>query len=410
MSPTSRRTSARSAAVGTVTAVALALSGTLASPASADASYPVPGSGRVAMTGHGFGHGHGMGQYGAQGAALRGLTYRQILSFYYPGTALGTSAAKIRVLISADTTDDVAVLPAGGLRVRDRSDDATFVLPTGAGLTAWRITPATKDRRISKVQYRTAGHWHRYALPGRTTLRGEGQFRASGTLRLVLPDGSVRVYRGKLRSASPTSDATTRATVNVTSRDKYVQGVIAAEMPSSWDAEALRSQAVAARTYAAYLQAAYPTRYYQVCDTTACQVYGGRDRETTATNQAVAATADEVLTYGGRPAFTQFSASSGGWTAAGSVPYLAAKPDPYDGWPGNSVHTWTRTLTATSIRAAYPAIGTPTSLQVTGRDGNGDWGGRVRSVRLVGTKGDVVVSGETMRSRFGLRSNWFRFG
>ena len=52
-------------------------------------AYTVPASGKLALTGHGFGHGHGMSQYGAQGAALKGLTYQQIVAFYYPGTALG---------------------------------------------------------------------------------------------------------------------------------------------------------------------------------------------------------------------------------------------------------------------------------------------------------------------------------
>ena len=77
-------------------------------------SYAVPANGELALTGHGFGHGHGMSQYGAQGAALKGLTHRQILAFYYPGTTLGTTTGTIRVLISADTDDDVRVLPAGG--------------------------------------------------------------------------------------------------------------------------------------------------------------------------------------------------------------------------------------------------------------------------------------------------------
>ena len=84
-------------------------------------SYVVPANGVLKLTGHGFGHGHGMSQYGAQGAALKGLTHRQILAFYYPGTTLGTTTGTIRVLISADTDSDVRVLPTSGLRVRRRA-------------------------------------------------------------------------------------------------------------------------------------------------------------------------------------------------------------------------------------------------------------------------------------------------
>src|SRR5690242_3902132 len=69
--------------------------------------YAVPATGRLALTGHGFGHGHGMSQYGAQGAALKGLTYQQILAFYFPGTVLGNAAGSMRVLITADTDNDV---------------------------------------------------------------------------------------------------------------------------------------------------------------------------------------------------------------------------------------------------------------------------------------------------------------
>jgi peptidoglycan hydrolase-like amidase len=52
-------------------------------------------------------------------------------------------------------------------------------------------------------------------------------------------------------------------------------------------------------------------------------------------------------------------------------------------------------------------VGTLQSIQVTARDGNGDWGGRVEQAQLVGTKGTVTVSGDTLRAQFGLRSNWF---
>src|SRR4029079_7090132 len=92
-------------------------------------TYTVPAHGVLALTRHGFGHGHGMSQYGAQGAALRGLTDRQILAFYYPGTTLGTTTGSIRVLISADSDGDVRVLPTSGLRVREVSSGATYASP-----------------------------------------------------------------------------------------------------------------------------------------------------------------------------------------------------------------------------------------------------------------------------------------
>ena len=99
----------------------------------------------------------------------------------------------------------------------------------------------------------------------------------------------------------------------------------------------MRAQAVAARTYAAYERQELTG---PLCDTTSCQVYGGYSAEHPASNDAVAATAHLTLMHRGAPAFTQFSSSSGGWTSAGSKPYLPAKADPYDGWAGNPVHSW----------------------------------------------------------------------
>ena len=136
-------------------------------------------------------------------------------------------------------------------------------------------------------------------------------------------------------------------------------------MPASWDAAALRAQAVAARTYAAWLRAQNPRRYYQICDTTSCQVYGGVTAEQTSSNDAVTATAGKILTYQGKPAFTQFSSSSGGWTSKGSVPYLPAKKDPYDNIAMNANHSWKVVVSARSLERSHPEIGTLLDLRVT---------------------------------------------
>jgi hypothetical protein len=121
----------------------------------------------------------------------------------------------------------------------------------------------------------------------------------------------------------------------------------------------------------------------------------------------VRATARQILTYEGRPAFTQFSASSGGWTSAGSVPYLPAKKDPYDDFPGNSVHTWTTVVNARSLESLHPQIGTLVRLRVTKREGNGQWRGRVLQIVLDGTAGTAYMTGDDFRWHFGLRSTWF---
>ena len=310
-----------------------------ASPAAASVptnqSYPVPASGTYTMHGHGFGHGHGMSQYGAYGAAKRGLTYRQIVGFYYPGTTWGRVRSRIRVLLTSDTTTDLVVSRATGLAVHDLGSRATYRLPRIAGAARWRLD-VSGTRTV--VDYLTSA-WHRYRPGGRATLVGDGQFGADEPITLWTPSGS-RSYRGGLRAASPAPGSTARDTVNVVSLDAYVQGVIPAEMPASWSTEAVKAQAVAARTYATWSRTANPGRYWHICDTSACQVYHGAGAEDPRSNAAVAATARQILTYQHTAAFTQFASSSGGWTSAGSRPYLVAEADPYDGFAGNPVHTW----------------------------------------------------------------------
>ncbi len=361
-------------------------------------SYTVPASGNLALTGHGFGHGHGMSQYGAQGAAKKGLTAAAILAFYYPGTSAGTSGGMIRALVSADTDDDVSVLPAGGLGVRDVSSGKKYLLPAPSRIRTWRLRAVDGATVLDYDD----GQWHLYRRRGTSGITGDAEFYSASTVDLRVA-GTTRSYRGALRLSE-------QNTVNKVRLDDYVRGVVPREMPASWEPAALQAQAVAARTYAAFDRNAHDSRSYQTCDTTACQVYGGVGSEDSRTNAAVTATAGQVRTYQGEPAFTQFGSSSGGWLAAGSMPYLVAKADPYDNFAGNAVHTWKTTLTRARIQKAWPSLGTLKKVKVTVRDGHGEWYGRVEKLVLDGSKKDVTVTGSRFRSTFGLRSAWFHFG
>jgi SpoIID/LytB domain protein len=361
-------------------------------------SYTVPKSGILQLTGHGFGHGHGMSQYGAQGAAKKGLTASKILAFYYPGTDAGTSTGKIRVLITADTDNDVRVLPVTGLKVRDVSSGRKYLLPAPDGIKTWRLRTVNGATVLDYDD----GAWHVYRGNGTSAITGDAEFLSSSTVTLRVA-GTNRSYRGALRLSN-------QDTVNKVDLEGYVQGVVPREMPASWEKRALQAQAVAARTYAAFDRAAHETRHYQTCDTTSCQVYGGVGSEDPRSNVAVTSTAEHVRLYAGKPAFTQFASSSGGWLAAGSMPYLVAKADPYDDFSGNPMHTWKTTVTRAAIQRAWPSLGTLKGVKVTQRDGHGEWYGRVEKLVLDGSKKNVTVTGTTFRSKFGLRSAWFHFG
>ena len=270
-------------------------------------------------------------------------------------------------------------------------------------MVRWSIDPLSSDKKKSTLRYRTSSTWKTYKG---MTWTGSAQFEAS-TLKLVMPSGPVRTYRTALRSALPKSGATNRDTVNALSLENYTRGVVAREVPSSWHSETLKAQSVAARTYGA--RAMGSSRHYDICDTTSCQVYGGAGAETSSTDKAVAATAGKILTYNGKPALAQFSSSSGGYSSPGSEPYLKAVKDPWDDWSGNANHDWTKSVSASTIQSKYSSIGTLKSMRVTKRNGYGDWGGRVTSLELKGSKGTKTISGNDARWAFGLRSNWFTF-
>ncbi|HQR28228.1 MAG TPA: SpoIID/LytB domain-containing protein [Nocardioides sp.] len=376
------------------------LAGAVTAPAAAADSWTVPADARITIRGHGYGHGHGMSQYGAEGAARAGLGYRKIARFYYPGTSWGRAGGRIAVLVSADTSDDVVVLARTGLTVRDLGSTERWTLPEN-GASRWRLAAGPGGTTV--VSYLTKA-WHQWKV-----LTSDAELFAGGEpIQLVTPTGT-RPYRGRLRSARPSPGSSARDTVNVLAMDNYLRGVVPLEMPALWSPAAVQAQAVAARTYAAYERAHPRARHYQICDTTSCQVYGGYAAEHPASNAAIDATRGEALLVGGQPAFTQFSSSSGGWTAAGSVPYLTARADPYDGWSGNPVHSWSVVVTDEAVEARFPAIGNLQRIVVVGRDGNGDWGGRVVSMRVIGSAGRVTVSGDAARSVLGLRSTWFTF-
>ncbi len=399
----------RPALAAVATAVIAPIAIVAAGHTAAAQTYYVPVTGQLTISGHGYGHGRGLSQYGAQGAALHGLRYRKILSFYYPGTSVGTAHGRVRVLISADTTPDLQVRPHRGLRVRDDSGGGSWRLPAHRAIDTWRLRPA--HHGATAADYHNSHGWHRWAIPGsRRTLRGDAEFVARGPLTLLVPGGNGVVgkrYRGALRLARPYAGATTRDTVNVLSLDAYVQGVVPNEMPTSWRPQALRSQAVAARTYAVWQRKQNPDRYYQICDTTACQVYGGVAAEQDSSNNAVQGTAKKILRFHGSPAFTEFSASSGGWTASGGTPYLPAKRDPYDGFSGNPMHDWQVSVSTAKLESSHPEIGRLIDVRVTKRDGHGAWNGRVQQVALQGSSGTAYLTGDDFRWLFGLRSTWF---
>ncbi len=405
----SRRSLVRLLTAGTALTLAVSM-GALASSSTADAADAAvkPLNSNVVITGAGWGHGIGMSQYGAWGAADAGLSYSKILAFYYPGTTIAEATGDIRVWISADNDNRLHVLPASGLRIKD-SAGASYTLPRGTSYTQWRISRSGTSRVL---HYRNAsGSWIRKTIPLSASRTWTFDNPTSGYVTVRLPNGTSRDLRTKV---SLRFYGTGARTVNTLSLENYLKSVVPSEMPASWPAEALKAQSVAARSYAARYRTSPLTGIYDICDTTYCQVYRGLANrsgstrtvnEIESTNSAIAGTSGGVLKYGSAIALTMFSSSNGGASAPGGTPYLVTKDDPYDGRMRNQA--WSVALSSSKIQSAYPSIGTFTSLQVTGRDGSGNWGGRVTTIVLNGSQGKVTLTGGAFKSKFGLKERLF---
>ena len=349
-------------------------------------------SSKFTIRGAGFGHGVGMSQYGAYGYALNGASYRDILGHYYTGTAIGKAnpGQRVRVLLQS---------------VRG---SASFTGATRAGtrkLSARKIYYVA--RRGSSVQLRNPrGRKLGTYRALRVTGRG-GKVMLRGTAANGHRNG---VYRGAMDFSAGLFSGVNA--VNSLPLDTYVRGVVGDESPPSWPLEALKAQAVAARTYA--LTTMKPTASFDVYPDTRSQVYGGIAAEEASTDAAVAQTSGEVVTYNGQPVVTYFFSTSGGRTEnventpLGNEPrpWLKSVDDPYD---------------TTSPRHRWGPI--KLSLKTAGRKLGGLVKGKFRGIQVVqrgispriveadvvGTKGRTRVTGGTLRARFGLYDTWAFF-
>ncbi len=368
----------RALAVGLSFAATLVLAGT--------ASAASPPATTLYISGGGFGHGIGMSQYGAYGYALHGWSYQQILAHYYTGTTLGTTnpGQVVRVLLGSGPAAFAGASSAGNKRLNPSITYQVVPLPSGS----LKLLNQTTRKAVGTFSAPLTA-----TGPGPLSVAGLGSYRGSLEFR---PNGSGGVY-----------------TVNAVGLDDYVQGVIAAEMPSTWSAEALKAQAVAARTYAITTDVA--GTFYDLYPDTRSQMYRGVAAETPATDAAVAATTGQIVTYDGAPAVTYFFASSGGhtesiedaWPGATADPWLRGVPDPYDGAGGDPYHHWTRPI---SLTAAAKQLGKLVKGKLVGirviRHGASP---RIMSATVIGTRGTSSVTGGQLQAAFGLLSTWAQF-
>jgi stage II sporulation protein D len=347
--------------------------------AAAALSLPASSAGRWVVPGKGFGHGVGMSQYGAYGFAKKGRSYKTILRHYYKGVEVGKADTRsVRVLL----TTGLGSLPFTNAR-RACGEKLNPARDYSFGLAGSKVAlNRASGRRIKRC--------------GQEGRAGGGAVRFSG----------VGAFRGRLIARNVGGSL---YAINKVSMEDYVQGVIPNEVPASWPTAALRTQAVAARSYA--LATRLNGDGYDLYDDTRSQVYGGRSSETAATNRASKATAGEVIQAGGGTATAYFFSTSGGQTEnsefvfAERRSYLKAVNDPFD--KRSPVHSWRLRLSNSEMKAKLSGLFSGNlrriSILKTGRSP------RIVRAKVVGSRGSTNVSGDTLRFRLGLRSTWATF-
>jgi peptidoglycan hydrolase-like amidase len=388
----------------------------------------------ITLYGKGWGHGIGLSQWGAQGWAEGAtgvrLTGEQIVARYFPLATLGTQpeTKPFRVLLSAPSTGCVGrtianvarMSSAGGMRLVNDADPTVVYLETAPGQSVrFSVYGGTVlmavDERTGRVVF--AGENDSLTLVPKQwwdpiAVREKGLEYRGNILVQVRDDGQLRV-------------------VNYVSSDDYMKGALPGEMPSAWEMEALRAQAITARTYVAWRQATAGDRTWDVRDDTADQCYGGHSFESPRTTAAVASTATTILTYAGQAIRALYSSANGGitetvgcvleaerhldtWRCADGWPYLAVVDDPaeslaYDARGDMPYGLWSVSFTGEQIRREILVdygvdIGGFVAMQF-----NESPGGRPISVRVRGTSATVDLKGDRfLRTTLGLRSTLVR--
>lgn len=352
---------------------------------------------RLVVKGHGFGHGIGMSQYGAMGYAQHGVGYKDILGHYYENTS---------VVKLADTPDAIRVLLQSGKRVR--FGGVVSAGPSGRKLSA----ASTYSARVSGgrvVLYSASGRrLGTYASPLRVAAPSGSALTLRGTAANGLRDGR---YRGALELRANGSSV---QAINAVGLEDYVRGVVSAESPASWPAEALKAQAVAARSYAVTTDAGSASDGFTQYADTRSQMYKGVAAELPTTDAAVAATDDEVVAAAGKAVTTYFFSTSGGHTEniedsfIGALPqtWLKGVDDPYDSVSPR--HSWGPfTYSQSRVQAKLKGLvrGSFRGITVLERGASP----RIVRAEVNGTAGVTQVTGPQLRQRFGLYDTWASF-
>jgi len=380
----------------------------------------------VTITGGGWGHGIGMSQYGAYGRAQNGRSAPEIIRHYYTGVDVGArKMPRVRV---------------GLLQGRESISLTNSSFAGGSGKVIWKV----KGKKVAEGRAGTKWRVENSVVGGFKLFKNGNQVRHDGTgvfgdvdsdLNLIferfgttvdVADKSYNYVHGRMQIGTyPTESCGPNFCLRLVVQlpmQKYLFGL--AEVPSSWPAGVLRTQAIAGRTYAFEKWTRSGSHRYPcdctVYDSTLDQAYAGDGKRSGSGEYwdewqaAVIDTDGQVITYNGSPIQALYSSSSGGHTEHNEhvwggtpLPYLRGVNDASDDVAVNPNHRWTpREMTfrrfSTKVESKYPGIGDLKDVRITKRGVSGrvsalDGGG----IKLIGTARTVQTSGWDFRSKFG---------
>ena len=198
--------------------------------------------------------------------------------------------------------------------------------------------------------------------------------------------------------------------INVIDVESYLYSVVGKEMSPSWNIEALKAQAVCARTYAMKNLGKYKSYGFDLCTTQASQVYDGVIAEYPSTIRAVRETAFQVVRYEGKPCEVFYFSSSGGVTESVEnvwgtpYPYLKSVEDPYENPAEASKSSWSVKFTKEELKIKLAAkdvnIGDILDIKVTEAAPSG----RATALTFYGTEGEWTAVRDKTRTTLSLNS------
>jgi SpoIID/LytB domain protein len=381
----------------------------------------VRAEGPFTFYGAGWGHGIGVSQWGAYGLAQRGWGAEQILTHFYSGAVVRLATdkpARVRVgLLQWKKAIDVKA-ESGKLELRMGDPTSGTLVGTVPNGSTWTVEADDGKYRITSAKGKLVGgqlwggSWkHLFVVRAtegaRARIGQTGHAYNRGWLELNVHPESCTGCTKHLRLIADVPAS------------QYLYGL--AEVPSSWPVAALRAQAIAARTYA-FEKIARLGQHRDGCNcglygTTQDQVYAGWTKEGGVDGNhwvsAVDATAGQVVTYQGAYIQAYYHASSGGHTenienlwGGSSIPYLRGVCDTGDSNPANPHTGWSVTLTGAAAGNKI-AASTSTDIGSVARFVGAVRGvsGRIKSIRVEGTDGEITLTGSELRAALGLKDS-----